>query len=311
MEKSRTRIAKFYPIIICIPIIALISLSFLDYNDNINLNTEINNLKNILTKKTEKSLEIDDDKKELVKKIEELNNIEENIQLKRKEVFSLASKLEQKITSGEAKKKIAYLTFDDGPYYSTYKFLDVLKSKNVKATFFTTNVNKTNCYDNKSHNCHQLYKEYAKANHTIANHTYTHAIFKGLYTSVDSFVTAVKNQQNLIYEETGLTTNILRFPGGSSTPGKTKGTQMKNKIYEMGYGWVDWTAQDGDGGDLRSTSQAWSTFTSSINENIEVVLFHDYNQYTLSILPKAIDYLRDKGYILLPLFYESIKVVKG
>ena len=51
-------------------------------------------------------------------------------------------------------------------------------------------------------------------------------------------------------------------------------------------------------------------FTNSINQNIEVVLFHDYNKITLSILPDAIKYLKDNNYILLPLFYESNMINK-
>ena len=51
-------------------------------------------------------------------------------------------------------------------------------------------------------------------------------------------------------------------------------------------------------------------FKNSIDEDIEVVLMHDYSRYTIQILPEAIDYLRENNYILLPLFYESVKVNK-
>ena len=147
--------------------------------------------------------------------------------------------------------------------------------------------------------------------HTIANHTYSHLIFNGLYSSVNSFINEVKKQENLIKEKTGYTTNILRFPGGSNT---AAAYGIKNgaieKLREMGYGWVDWTAQDGDGGAVNGTDDAWNRFTNSINEDIEVVLFHDYSTVTLQILPKAIEYLQNKNYILLPLFYDSVKVNK-
>ena len=46
------------------------------------------------------------------------------------------------------------------------------------------------------------------------------------------------------------------------------------------------------------------------NEDIEVVLFHDYNNITLSILPQAIEYLEKNNYIILPLFYDSVMVNK-
>ena len=63
-------------------------------------------------------------------------------------------------------------------------------------------------------------------------------------------------------------------------------------------------------GYLPNKDVAWNNFTNSINQNIEVVLFHDYNKITLSILPDAIKYLKDNNYILLPLFYESNMINK-
>ena len=246
--------------------------------------------------------------KEIEKEINDINSID--ITTLKKEYFSEIKLLEDRIISGKSTAKIAYLTFDDGPYNNTYKYLDVLDKYDVKATFFTTNINGEYCFDNKSVNCHNLYAEYLKRGHTIANHTFTHAIWRGLYSSVDSFMTAVQNQEDLIKEKTGgYVTNILRFPGGSATAGGLK-NGIITKLREKGYGYVDWTAQDGDGGELNSTSEAWSNFRSSINQDIEVVLMHDYNNYTLAILPDAITYLREKGYILLPLFYESNMINK-
>ena len=78
----------------------------------------------------------------------------------------------------------------------------------------------------------------------------------------------------------------------------------------MNYGWVDWSAQDGDGGNLKTKEQAWSIFTSTIDQNLEVVLLHDYSKITLSILPDMIEYLQSKGYVLLPLFYDSNMINK-
>ena len=78
----------------------------------------------------------------------------------------------------------------------------------------------------------------------------------------------------------------------------------------MGYGWIDWTAENGDGKDIQNKQQAWNMLTSYLDDNIEVILFHDYNNITTSMLPEVIEYLQNKGYILLPLFYESNMVNK-
>ena len=310
MERTSGKITKIFIIINILLTLTILYFSYLKYQ---NYQKEIIE-KEKITKEYQELMKDDTLSEEeidkLNKNIQELQNIDETIKNTKEEVFKLASQLEQKIQKKETNMKIAYLTFDDGPYYNTYKVLDILKKNKVKATFFTTNVNGTYCYDNKKYECHKLYQEYAKANHTIANHTYTHGWNRGLYKNADSFISAVKKQEDLVKKYTGITTNIVRFPGGSGTPSKSKLPSMIQKLRDNGYGWVDWSAQDGDGKSVSSTKEGWKIFTGSINEDIEVVLFHDYHWVTTSILPDVIKYLRDNNYILLPLFYESVTINK-
>ena len=310
MERNKRKIGtSIISIVLIILILLLVVLGFDLYSNYKNISNDYKKLKDELEVLNKSSEEFDKQYKQINDKITELNNVDSSTSSLKEEVFELAKQLETKITNKETKYKIAYLTFDDGPYYLTNEYLDVLKEKKVKATFFTIGFGKTSCYDNRSQNCQELYKKIVDGGHTIANHTYSHLIFNGLYSSTDSFITQVKKQEELIKEKTGVTTNILRFPGGSSTAGKLKNSII-TELRNMNYGWVDWSAQDGDGGELSSTTQAWNTFKNSINQDIEVVLFHDYSNITLSILPKAIDYLEENNYILLPLFYDSIKINK-
>lgn len=241
--------------------------------------------------------------------IDAYKDIDASIQNMKVEYFQNIKKIEDNILNGKSNRKIAYLTFDDGPYYNTYRVFDILDQYGIKATFFTTNINGEYCFDNKSMNCWIRYQEYLNHGHTIANHTYTHAIFRGLYNTTDSFMNAVIKQEELIREKTGYTTNILRFPGGSSTAKGLK-ESIQQRLRERGYGWVDWNAQDGDGGYLPSSEVAWEKFTSSIDENIEVILYHDYNDITIDLLPKMIEYLQNNGYEMYPLFYESHMISK-
>lgn len=243
------------------------------------------------------------------KELKEVKNTSKKLEETKNEVFSLAKELETKIKNNESNAKIAYLTFDDGPYYLTDNVLNVLNEKKVKATFFTIGLNKDPCYDNKAVSCYGTYKRIVDSGHTIANHTYSHAIFGGLYSSSSNFLSDIEKQEQLILERTGYKTNIVRFPGGSSTAKGLK-NDIINGLRERGYGWVDWTAGDGDGGSLASTDQAWNNLVNTINSNIEVILFHDYNRFTNAILPDAITYLEDNGYIILPLFYDSVMINK-
>ena len=301
-------------IIIEIFLLLLIIISLLGayyFHDKLqNLDNEYKNLKTTYeNKNTEYSKSIEQ-LNSLTKSIDEFNNIDLTIESVRNEYFSEIKKLEDDILAGKSNRKIAYITFDDGPYYNTHKVLDILDEGDVKATFFTISMNGEYCFDNKSENCYSMYNEYYKRGHTIANHTYTHAIRGGLYNSADSFMDAIVRQEEHIKNLTGgYVTNITRFPGGSSQAKDLK-EPIIQRLRDRGYGWVDWTANDGDGKALYSHDQAWNNLYSTLNDNIEVILFHDYNRITTEILPDVIKYLKDNGYECYPLFYESNMISK-
>ena len=311
-RKSKSNTKLFIGLYILLILITIAGLGTYYYYDK-----EIKNKKELQTEEDKKLEEKEQELKneeallsEEENKFKDYDNLDEKIENLKTEYYKSIKELEDSILAGTSDKKIAYLTFDDGPYYSTYKVFEILDKYNVKATFFTTNINGENCFDNKSENCQVMYKEYLKRGHTLANHTYTHGIGRGLYASADTFMTAVINQENLIKDLTGgYITNIVRFPGGTRTAGKLK-EPIAAKLKERGYGWVDWTCEDGDGGDLKSKEQAWANIKYGLNSNIEVILLHDYNKITISILPELIEYLQEKGYVLLPLFYESNMINK-
>lgn len=310
MAKTKQRNKQYYISIILLSLIIgiiAINIKFITKKQQPNI---INNENPEIISLNQNIIDINNEISQIEQELKQLENIEEEIKEEQNNLYKSAKKLEDLILENKVNKKIAYLTFDDGPYNNTYKVLEILKNNNVKATFFTTNINGDYCYDNKTTNCHNLYKEYLKEGHTLANHTYTHAIWRGLYNSTESFMTAVINQENMINKITcGYTTNIVRFPGGSRTAGSLRNSIIK-ELRDRNYGWVDWTAQDGDGGNLSSVTEARNNFYGSINQNIEVVLFHDYNKITTSLLQEFIDYLHKENYILLPLFYESNMVNK-
>lgn len=309
MDKRKTR-KGYIELTLAIVIIIIFSVLTISYytkyqsmlEDNNKLNKDISLIDNTYSQSVISSDTV-------LKEINDLENIDQIICDTKTDVFTLAKKLEDKIIAGNSEYKIAYLTFDDGPYYLTDSYLKVLKDNKIKATFFTIGLNKDTCFDNKKYSCKETYKKIVDGGHTIANHTYSHLIFNGLYKSSDSFIQQVKKQEDLIKTRTGVTTNIVRFPGGSASARKLKNSMIE-KLRENNYGWVDWTAGNGDGGYVPNYNTAWSNFTKTINEDIEVVLFHDYNKITLQMLPQAIKYLQDNNYILLPLFYESVKINK-
>ena len=310
MEKSSRKTRK--SLIVILYIILVIAVSYVSINNILRVsdlkktNTSLRNEYNSLNQTYKKTVSSNSD---ITNKINEYKNIDQLIFDEKELTFSLASQVEKKIQNKETDYKIAYITFDDGPYYLTNRLLDLLREKQVKVTFFTIGIGKTSCIDKRSFDCTTMYEKEAKDNHTIANHTYSHAIFNGLYSSVDEFMRQVDKQEELLVQKTGIKPNILRFPGGIRTAG-SKGNLIAEELKKKGYGWVDWTAEDGDGKDLESKTQAWNNLMNTIDEDIEVILLHDYDETTFSILPDFIDYLEENNYILLPLFYDSVMINK-
>ncbi|MBQ2873011.1 MAG: polysaccharide deacetylase family protein [Bacilli bacterium] len=305
-NKRKNKLVNFLNISLIILLIVA-NIYFIKLNINIdkkrNLNiNELNSQKNNFNTSETKT-------KELEKELTHLKNIDEEINEIKNEYFENLKAFEDKVSNKEVDYKIAYLTFDDGPYYLTHKYLEVLEKYNVRATFFTIGLDKESCYDNRSKSCKELYAKTAKYGHTMANHTYSHQIFYGLYSSTNSFINNVKKQEKLIKDRTGITTNIVRFPGGIASAGSLRNSIVK-ELKNLGYGWVDWTASNGDGGFVASKQDAMNNLKKTINEDIEVILFHDYSNITLSILPDVIEYLQNKNYVLLPLFYESKMINK-
>ena len=107
------------------------------------------------------------------------------------------------------KEKIAYLTFDDGPTLkSTGKILDILKSENVKATFFVIG---KHVKENP-----ELVKRAYDEGHYIANHGYSHDNSK-LYSSGENFINEIKNTDIEIGKAIGIenySSHVFRFPNG-------------------------------------------------------------------------------------------------
>ena len=309
MEQRNTRKNKLiYYVTIPLSLILIVANIYFIYSTN---NLE-KNIKSNLTKSNESKLTYENSlskNKSLEEEITKIKNIDKEILNTKNEYYKTLKLFEDKVINKETNYKIAYLTFDDGPYDLTHKFLEILEKYDVRATFFTIGIDKEPCYDNKNKSCKDIYSKIAKQGHTMANHTYSHSIFNGLYNNTDSFINNLKKQEELIKNETGITTNIVRFPGGIASSGYLKNS-ITNKLKEIGYGWVDWTALNGDGGYIPNKETALNTLKNTINDDIEVILFHDYSYITLSALPESIEYLKNENYILLPLFYESKMINK-
>lgn len=208
----------------------------------------------------------------------------------------------KKILVDKTQKKTCYLTFDDGPSNNTLKILDILKENDAKATFFIVGTSKIEYLDD-------IYK----SGNGIGIHCYNHDYSK-IYSSVDRYVADFDKANKLVEKYTGKTTNIFRFPGGSSNTISKQYcngimSALTKKMPKKGLYYFDWNV---DSGDAVSNSQPATQLIKNIKNGIiyEIsngkyefkkdicILMHDaeVKKSTVEALPQMIKYLRKCGY---------------
>ena len=138
-------------------------------------------------------------------------------------------------------KKVAYLTFDDGPSTSnTPAVLDILNNYGIKATFFVVGKEIDSGEDAKN-----VLKRTVKEGHAIGNHTYGHNysyLYPNRIINVNNFMADIEKTDESLKNVLGkdFSTRVIRFPGGYwSWEGRTG---IRPTLDEKGYGIIDWNA---------------------------------------------------------------------
>lgn len=199
-------------------------------------------------------------------------------------------------------KKIAYLTFDDGPSTEvTQQILETLEYNNVKATFFVLGSN-----IEKSDKQKELLKEMVKKGHAIGNHGYCHdynILYPGRIASPIALVNDMKKSEYIMKSVLGedFSTSVIRLPGGHMS-WNTK--ELDSVLNEEGYTYIDWNTLNGDAeSNDRTVEQLISKLKESIrnlsgNDDVLVILMHDTNakKTTAQSLQETIEYLKKLGY---------------
>ena len=244
-----------------------------------------------------------DSLKQMTEDVKNPLKMQEHIETVRREYGAAIRQLEDMIIAGESDYRICYLTFDDGPTYQTDKFLDVLEELDAKATFFTIGIGIGD--ERNLHIRDDAQRREAREGHAIANHTFTHAYYGPLYKSVDTFMEAVRQQDELVYAVTGMHTEIVRFPSGSHYTAFREGSIQA--LLDEGYQWMDWigNAMDAGSNGYDSAHIASNVIWQSKQDKITVILMHDWNINTLGALKQIVNTLRNQNYLFLPLFKES------
>jgi peptidoglycan/xylan/chitin deacetylase (PgdA/CDA1 family) len=185
--------------------------------------------------------------------------------------------------------KTVYLTIDDGPNpKSTAQILNILAEKNVKATFFVLG---SMVQQNP-----QLLQDIVEAGHGIGNHGFSH-VYKNIYKSANNFLWEMNVTKDLIKEVSGVTTNLIRAPGGTSGHFTREFYQT---IEKYGYVEQDWNVdtRDSAGKNVTADMILSNAIAQSQGKNEVVVLFHDSGrEAVIKALPAMIDYFIKQEYV--------------
>lgn len=266
--------------------------------------------KETLTKVQEELTTVEASKANLETQVQELETKNDQLLKQIKELNIQLQELEKQgvdvsvITEDQQDKKVAYLTFDDGPSANTVKILDFLKANHIRATFF---VLEKDGYDD-------LYKRIVDEGHSIAIHSSTHD-YAEIYQNVNSFMSDVESLSNHIKNLTGIETKVLRFPGGSNNTVSHRygGKDIMDKIIpavtQAGYVYYDWNV---DSQDASKGVQDTQVIVNSVlnqakyNDNA-VILMHDAAAKTTTVeaLPQIVEGLKEQGFVFESLSTES------
>ncbi|BCZ45564.1 xylanase deacetylase [Clostridium gelidum] len=201
-------------------------------------------------------------------------------------------------------KKVAYLTFDDGPSETvTPQILDILKSENVNATFFL--IGKYVDKDDASKNL--VKREIAEGN-AVGIHSYSHDynyLFPNgninLENCMSDFDKTDKALKNVLGQD--FSSRAIRFPGGQMTWSNKdpQGAEAVDKaLHEKDWHQIDWNALSGDAesGHKDAAQLTQEAIKTIGNREKALILMHDTygKEETAKALPRIIEYLKKQGY---------------
>lgn len=183
---------------------------------------------------------------------------------------------------GKNQKKI-YLTFDDGPVPEiTNWVLDLLKEKNIRATFFCVG-------DNVKKNP-ELFQRILSEYHQIGNHTYNH--MNGWKANKEQYIENVQLCEEL-FENYPINSSkkLFRPPYG-----KLKKSQITN--LRSNYSIIMWDVLSGDYDKNTSPEKCLNNVTE-YTRNGSIIVFHDSYKAEKNLkyaLPLFIDHAIKKGF---------------
>jgi peptidoglycan-N-acetylglucosamine deacetylase len=172
------------------------------------------------------------------------------------------------------------MTFDDGPSAeNTPRLLEMLKQRNIKATFFLIGQNVASNPD--------LVRRILAEGHEIGNHSWTHPQLSKL--SEDRVTMEITRTQDAIKGASGFTPTLLRPPYGAITPRQREWVEDR-----FGLNVILWSVDPFDW-----KRPGASVITQRILSQVRpgaIILSHDIHKQTVDAMPATLDGLIAKGY---------------
>lgn len=193
------------------------------------------------------------------------------------------------IYRGDETQKVVYLTFDNGyENGTTAQILDILKEKNVPATFFVNG----HYVESAPHLIRRMLEE----GHIIGNHCVNH--YDLTEVSAETFVKELQGLEDIYYATFPDAPPMIYFrpPSGNSNEWVLKLADM------MGYTTVmwSWAYGDYDTNNQPSVETALQKVKDGLHNGC-VYLLHPESTTNAAMLGEMIDWIRSQGYEFLPL----------
>jgi peptidoglycan-N-acetylglucosamine deacetylase len=184
------------------------------------------------------------------------------------------------VSKGNTSNSVA-LTFDDGPVPGmTDKILNILKQHEVKGAFFLIGKNAT---ENSA-----LVKQIHTDGHIVGNHSFYHGKLFDLQSAA-SIYEELKKTDTILNSIIGKQPKFFRPPYGVTNP------MVANAIRKGKYTTVGWTVRSFDTV-TKDGSKLLEKLTKKKMEGGDIVLFHDYSESMVSILPEFIKRVKSQGF---------------
>ena len=172
------------------------------------------------------------------------------------------------------------MTFDDGPQpQNTPRLLDMLRARNIKATFYVVGSN-VDLYP-------QVVRRTVAEGHEIGNHSYTHRLFSKMSDS--QIREELTRTRDAVVRAAGVQPRTLRPPYGGMLQRQREWVNT-----EFGYPIILWSVDPLDWkrpGAATVCARILSATTAG-----SIVLAHDLHAQTVDAMPATLDGLLQKGY---------------